>query len=48
LLLSRGLGVEQNDALALKVLEKSCKYGDSDPACRAAKALRAKIEKKKR
>jgi len=41
--LSRGVGVAQDEVLALKVLEKSCKYGDSDPACGYAKGLRQDI-----
>jgi hypothetical protein len=41
--LSRGLGVAQDEALALKIVEKSCKYGDSDPACGYAKGLRQDI-----
>jgi hypothetical protein len=41
--LSRGLGVAKDEALALKILEKSCKYGDSDPACGYAKGLRQDI-----
>ena len=31
--LSRGIGVAQDKDLALKTLEKSCKYGVEDPAC---------------
>jgi len=42
--LSRGMGVKADPALALRVLEKSCKYGADDPACRNAAALRKQIE----
>jgi len=31
--LGRGIGVAQDRELALKTLEKSCKYGAEDPAC---------------
>ena len=41
--LSRGLGVARDQTAALKALEKSCKYGDSDPACGYAKELRKQI-----
>ncbi|MRV71847.1 sel1 repeat family protein [Duganella sp. FT92W] len=42
--LSRGLGVPQNPGLALKVLEKSCKYGAEDPACIGGMKLKRALE----
>ncbi len=44
-LLNKGEGVAKNDDLALKVMEKSCKYGPSDEACSNAMELRASILK---
>jgi TPR repeat protein len=44
--LMQGIGVEKNDALALRVLEKSCKYGSDDPACIEAKQLEAELLKR--
>lgn len=41
--LSRGLGVRQDRQQALKVLEKSCKYGPEDPACTYGQRLKASI-----
>ncbi len=46
--LSRGEGVARDDALALRVLQKSCVYGDDDPACRNAKELKAQLLRKQR
>jgi hypothetical protein len=43
--LIRGAGVEKNDELALRVLEKSCKYGSEDPACVEAMQLKAELLK---
>ncbi|HUR79453.1 MAG TPA: sel1 repeat family protein [Thermoanaerobaculia bacterium] len=37
-------GGESNYTLALRALEKSCKYGADDPACSGATRLRARIE----
>jgi len=41
--LSRGIGVEQDTARALKSLEKSCKYGPEDEACIYAAHVRRDI-----
>lgn len=41
--LSRGLGVKQDRQQALKVLQKSCKYGPEDPACTYGQKLKAAI-----
>ena len=41
--LSRGIGVAQDRELALKTLEKSCKYGAEDPACSSSVQLRDEI-----
>ena len=46
--LSRGIGVAQNEELALKVLEKACKYGAEDPACSSGQQLGREIRKKLR
>lgn len=46
--LSRGLGVKANPDLALRTLEKSCKYGADDPACGYARKIREDIEKRKK
>ncbi|HVE71789.1 MAG TPA: sel1 repeat family protein [Thermoanaerobaculia bacterium] len=44
--LAQGAGVAKDTKLALKVLEKSCKYGADDPACIRAGELRAKLQGK--
>jgi hypothetical protein len=44
--LSRGIGVAQNRELALRVLEKACKYGTEDPACSSGVQLRREIQEK--
>ncbi|MEN5094437.1 sel1 repeat family protein [Pseudomonas protegens] len=41
--LSRGIGVAPDADLALKVLDKSCKYGPADPACSGARQLQEEI-----
>ena len=41
--LSRGLGVRQDRQQALKVLEKSCKYGPEDPACTYGQRLMSEL-----
>lgn len=41
--LTEGRGREKNLDGALKVLSKSCKYGDDDPACSTAKRLEQSI-----
>lgn len=41
--LFRGEDVAQSDALALQVLDKSCKYGEKDEACQYANKLRRQI-----
>lgn len=41
--LSRGLGVTQNRQQALKVLEKSCKYGAEDQACYYGQRLKVEL-----
>jgi len=46
--LSRGIGVAVDRQRALKVLEKSCKYGDDDSACQYAKQMRRQIEQAQR
>jgi hypothetical protein len=43
--LTRGAGVAKDDEMALKVLEKSCKYGPEDPACSNGMELREKLLK---
>lgn len=48
LVLAHGQGREQNFELAIKALDKSCKYGDDDPACQEAKRLKEDIEKAKK
>ena len=42
-LLNRGIGVAKNNALALKVLEKACKYGPEDQACIYGTQLKKEI-----
>jgi TPR repeat protein len=46
--LAEGRGRRQNLEEALKVLSKSCKYGDEDPACSAAKKLEQSILESKK
>jgi hypothetical protein len=41
--LSRGIGVQEDKALALKVLGKSCKYGSDDQACSYGTRLRKEL-----
>ncbi|MBL8111949.1 MAG: sel1 repeat family protein [Acidobacteria bacterium] len=41
--LGRGEGVARDDALALRVLQKSCVYGNDDPACQRANELKAQL-----
>lgn len=41
--LSRGIGVKADLELALKVLQKSCRFGPQDPACSGAEKLREEI-----
>ncbi|NBF04941.1 sel1 repeat family protein [Pseudomonas sp. Fl5BN2] len=41
--LSRGIGVQADVKQALKVLEKSCKFGIDDPACSGARQLQEDI-----
>jgi hypothetical protein len=43
--LTQGRGVPKNKALALKALEKSCKFGVNDQACEYGLMLKKKIEK---
>ena len=43
--LVRGAGVNKDAKLALRVLEKSCKYGKDDPACENAMQIREEILK---
>ena len=42
--LSRGIGVAPDRELALKALEKSCRYGAEDPACSSGMQLRDDIQ----
>jgi hypothetical protein len=46
--LAQGTGREKNFDLAIEALNKSCKYGDDDPACQQAKRLKEEIEKAKK
>ncbi|MGC5700907.1 sel1 repeat family protein [Pseudomonas sp. NFXW11] len=41
--LSRGIGTAPDADRALQVLDKSCKYGTADPACRGARQLQEEI-----
>lgn len=43
--LTQGSGVPKDKALALKVLEKSCKFGLADQACEYGLMLKKRIEK---
>lgn len=47
LVLSRGIGFEQDNELALSVLKTGCKYGVEDEACKYAKAIEQDIEDSK-
>ena len=44
--LSRGIGVAQDRKLALRMLEKSCRYGSEDSACSAGLQLKGEIQGK--
>jgi TPR repeat protein len=44
--LSRGIGVAQDRQLALKVLNKSCRYGTDDPACSSGMRLKDELQGK--
>lgn len=46
--LSRGMGVEENDDEALRVLKGSCLNGDDDPACQAGEEIRQGIKAAKK
>ncbi len=46
--LTRGIGVRPDLDLALKVLDRSCRYGKEDPACTNGMTLRQEILRKKR
>jgi hypothetical protein len=43
LVLSRGMGIDANPELALKVLKAGCKHGSDDSACKSAKAIENQI-----
>ncbi len=45
--LSRGIGVKTNLDLALRMLERSCRYGKEDPACSNAMTLKQEILRQK-
>lgn len=46
--LSRGIGVSKDEVLALKTLERSCKYGLDDEACKYGMGLRDRLLENKR
>jgi len=41
--LVRGIGIDKDHERARQALSKSCRYGETDEACRAAKALTKEI-----
>jgi hypothetical protein len=41
--LVRGIGIDKDHKRARQVMEKSCRYGEIDEACRAAKSLMKEI-----
>jgi TPR repeat protein len=43
-LLARGIGIDKNHELALKVLKVGCTYGVEDPACKNALAIEQEIK----
>ena len=47
IVLAQGLGRKKDLDAALKVMSKSCRYGDEDPACQEAKKIKELIEKAK-
>jgi hypothetical protein len=42
--LVRGIGIEKDHERARQLLSRSCKYGDTDEACRAAKRLLEQLD----
>lgn len=46
--LGHGIGVQKDKALALKVLEKSCKYGPEDDACSSGMKLKRRLREPER
>ena len=45
LMLQVGIGVDMDLKAAREATQHSCDYGDADPACTAAAALRLRIDK---